>query len=110
MPIPEAILNQLKCCLSNDGHVAIEPILVSCGSSVCKKCVIDSKDEAIKCLSCKENHKKSDLTRGPINKVASSMVQTFLNDLFEYVETATQKCSASIKGILIKNLNTNQNF
>jgi hypothetical protein len=42
MPIPEAILNQMKCCLFNDVHIAIEPILVSCGSSVCKKCVVGS--------------------------------------------------------------------
>ena len=94
MPIPEAILNQLKFCLSNDGHIVIEPILVSCGSSVCKKCLIASKDEAIKCVSCNENHKKSDLIKGPINKVASSMVQTFLNDLFDYVETAFENSSA----------------
>jgi hypothetical protein len=100
MPIPEAILNQMKCCLFNDGHIAIEPILVSCGSSVCRKCVDDSKEEAIKCFGCNEYHKKSDIIKGPLNKVAESLVQTFLNDLFEYVETTTQKCSESVKGIL----------
>jgi hypothetical protein len=103
MPITEAILNQLKCCFSNDGHIAIEPILVSCGDNACKKCVVDSKEEAIKCFGCNENHKKSDLIKGPINKVAVSMVQTFLNDLFDYVETTLDKCSALVKGTLIKN-------
>jgi hypothetical protein len=106
MPIPEAILNQMKCCLFNDGHIAIEPILVSCGSSVCKKCVVGSKEEVIKCFSCNENHKKSEIIKGPLNKVAESLVQKFLNDLFEYVETAIKKCSASVKGILIKNKNS----
>jgi hypothetical protein len=103
MPITEAILNQLKCCFSNDGHIAIEPILVSCGDNACKKCAVDSKEEAIKCFGCNENHKKSDLIKGPINKVAVSMVQTFLNDLFDYVETTLDKCSALVKGTLIKN-------
>jgi hypothetical protein len=105
MPIPEVFLNQLKCCFSNDGHIAIEPILVGCGDNGCKKCVIDSKEEAIKCFSCNENHKKSDLIKAPVIKVAVSMVQTFLNDLFDYVETTLEKCSASVKGILIKNKN-----
>ena len=41
MPIPEAILNQIKCCFLNDGHIAVEPIYVNCGAHACKKCVID---------------------------------------------------------------------
>jgi hypothetical protein len=67
---------------------------------MCKKCVIDSKKAAIKCHSCNENHKKCDIIKGPINKVAESLVQTFLNDLFEYVEIAMKKYSESVKGIL----------
>jgi hypothetical protein len=34
MPIPEAILNQMKCCFFNDGHIAIEPIIASCGGNI----------------------------------------------------------------------------
>jgi hypothetical protein len=103
MPITEAILNQIKCCFSDDGHIAIEPIQVSCGDIGCKKCLIDSEEEEINCFSCNEDHKKSVALKGPINKVAEPLVQTFLNDLFDYVETCIKKCSASIKGILIKN-------
>jgi hypothetical protein len=104
MPIPEAILNQMKCCFFNDGHIAIEPILASCGGNICKKCVIDSKEEAIKCFGCNESHKKGDLLKAPINKLAESMVYSYLNDLFEYMELTLEKCSASVKGILVKNL------
>ena len=57
MPIAESILNKLTCCFSTDGHIVIEPILFSiiCGGNACKKCVIDSEEEAIKCfrLDCK---------------------------------------------------------
>jgi len=80
MPIPEAILNQMKCCFFNDGHIAIEPILASCGGNICKKCVIDSKEEAIKCFGCNESHKKGYIIKAPINKLAKSMVHLFSND------------------------------
>jgi hypothetical protein len=92
MPITEAILNQIKFCFSDDGHIAIEPIQVSCGDIGCKKCLIDSEEEEINCFSCNEDHKKSVALKGPINKVAESLVQTHLNDLFDYVETCIKKC------------------
>jgi hypothetical protein len=100
MSIPEAILNQMKCCFLNDGHIAIEPLIINCGGNVCKKCVVDYNEDVFKCFSCKENHKKVDLKKAPINKLAESMVHTFLNDLFEYVDTILKNCS--VKGILIK--------
>ena len=103
MPIPEAILNQMKCCFLKDDHIAIEPILASCGGNICKKCVIDSKEETIKCFGCNESHKKGDLLKAPINKLAESMVHSFLNDLFEYMELTLEKFSVSVKGILVKN-------
>ena len=99
MPISENLLDQMKCSFHNNGHIAIEPITISCGANACKKCVIDSKEEIIKCFSCKENHKKEDLIKSPISKLAESMVQTFLNDLFEYVEAILEKSAASVKGI-----------
>ena len=99
MPIPEAILNQMKCCFLNDGHIAVEPIIVNCGANACQKCVIDSTEDIIKCFSCKENHTKKDIIKYPTNKLAESMVQTFLNDLFEYVDTILEKSALSVKGI-----------
>jgi hypothetical protein len=103
MPIPEAILNQIKCCFNNDGHFAIQPTSISCGAIACKKCFDDSKEEVIKCFSCNKNHERAELNKAPISKLAEIMVQTYLNDLFEYVETIKKKCIASVKGILIKN-------
>jgi hypothetical protein len=66
--------------------------------------VIDSKKEEIKCFGCNESHKKTDLLKAPINKLAKSMVHSYLNDLLEYMELTLEKCSASVKGILVKNL------
>ena len=52
MEIPETCLNQLKCCAFNDGHIAIEPVLVKCGANACKECIKSTKGEVIKCFNC----------------------------------------------------------
>jgi hypothetical protein len=60
MPIPEEVLNVMKCCLFNDGHIAIEPIPVSCSAFGCKQCLLRSNIEEIDCYSCKGKHKIQD--------------------------------------------------
>ena len=100
MPIPEAILNQMKCGILNDGHIAIEPIQLSCGANGCKKCISSSKDDVIKCFACNGEHQKRDVINSPINKLGETMVHTFLNDLLEYVDNSLKKSSDLISGIL----------
>ena len=39
MSIPKEVLNELKCCFFNDGHIAIEPIFIDCGATGCKECI-----------------------------------------------------------------------
>ena len=98
MPIPESILNQMKCCLFNDGHIAIEPIAINCGGIACKQCINDLKEKLVLCYSCKGKHEKHDMLKMRINKLAENTMHYFLNDLFEYVEAIYQRPSSSIKG------------
>ena len=65
MPIEKEILSKFTCCFLNDDHIAIEPILVSCGAIGCKECIRSSKTEEIECFSCKEKHKTNDLKNMP---------------------------------------------
>jgi|LakMenEpi03Aug12_release.lakeMendotaPanAssembly.Ray.scaffolds.fasta_scaffold2223640_1 hypothetical protein len=67
MPIPDSILNHIKCCLNDDGHIVHEPILLKCGANGCKKCVFGSTDLRFKCFSCDGYHVKSDFLEAPIN-------------------------------------------
>jgi hypothetical protein len=48
----------MKCCFFNDGHIAIEPIPVSCGATGCEQCLLKSNIEEIDCYCYKEKHKK----------------------------------------------------
>ena len=98
MPLPEAVINQLKCCAFNDGHIAIEPVLVKCGANACKECV---KGEVIYCYTCNGTHETKDSINSPIIKSSESMVQYFLNDLFEYTKEIKKTIGSKLSSILI---------
>ena len=99
MPIPEEVLNVMKCCFLNDGHIAIEPILVGCGAIGCKQCVLRSNIEEIDCNSCKEKHRTNDLKNIPVIKPYENLVKSYVSDLFEYVKVNLDKTASSLEGI-----------
>ena len=74
MPISEEVLNEIKCCLYNDAHVAVEPITVSCGAIGCKQCVSTSESEEIECFSCKGKHKTEDFKNTPVVRQVENKV------------------------------------
>ena len=100
MPLHEDILNQLKCCAFDDGHIAIEPVLVKCGANACKECIKTSKEDVIICYNCNGTHETKDLINSPINKLSESMVKIYMNDLLEYaketVKTIDSKLSSNL--------------
>ena len=101
MAIPETILTQMKCCLTQDYHVAIEPILLKCGANACKDCINSSTDEALICFSCHEKHEKKCFQDAPVNKMAESVVQFFLKDLFKDLDEKILNFKQDIKGSLV---------
>ena len=101
MPIPEAILNQMKCCAFNDGHIAIEPVLVKCGVNACKECIKSAKGEVIYCYNCNGTHEAKDSFNLTINKLSESMVQYYLNDLFEHAKENMKTIVSKLSSILI---------
>ena len=102
MPIPEAFLNQIKCCAFNDGHIAIEPVLVKCGANVCKECI--KTTEVINCYNCNGTHEKKDSINSPINNLSESMVQYYLKDLFEYTKETKKRIGFKLSSISFFNL------
>ncbi len=98
MPIPEEVLNVMKCYFLNDGHIAIDPILVSCGATGCKQCLLRSNIEEIDCNSCKGKHKTKDLINTPIIKQNENLVKYYVSDLFEYVKVNLDKTASSLEG------------
>jgi hypothetical protein len=103
MPLNHIILDQLKCCLSNDGHIIIQPVLLKCGGNACQECFQNSDKLEIKCYCCNKNHLKKDLLDSPFNKIADLLVQTSLKDLFEYLEINMKSTIDSLKGFFYFN-------
>ena len=104
MPIAEEVLNEMKCCLFNDGHIAIEPILVSCGNTGFKQCLLNSNNEEIHCYSCKGKHRKQDLINIPVFKSFENLVKYYVSDLFEYVKVNLDKTASSLEGKIERNI------
>ena len=91
----------LKCCFFNDGHIAVEPILVSCGAIGCKECIAVSKTQEIECYSCKGKHPVKDLKNTPVIKPMEDIVKSSLNDLFEYAKGNFEKTFNLLKGKIL---------
>ena len=73
----------LKCCLSND-HVVKEPIRLSCGHSICKKCVPDQSK--IKCKICSVETDKSDFRVDMESVQIKNIIKSSLSGLFDDLE------------------------
>ena len=98
MAIPDQVLNLMKCCFSNDGHIAIEPIPVSCGATGCKQCLLDSNIEEIDCFSCKGKHKTKDLKNIPVFKSVENLVKSHVSGLFEYAKVNLATTASLLEG------------
>jgi hypothetical protein len=100
MPIPEDILKQMKCCLSDDGHIVIEPIVLKCGSNACKQCANNSNESMFKCFKCMEYHEINFLLNAPKNKKVESLIHSFLPDLFKDLKNKLNSTAELLKGLL----------
>ena len=103
MPIDESLLKTLKCCISKDEHIVLDPVLVTeCNSSACKQCILDSKVENVYCYGCKSKHEKTKLLNAPANIFVENLIKNSSNELFEYVD---EKLNDSFKNQNSKLLN-----
>jgi hypothetical protein len=107
MPIPKEVLNVMKCCFFNDGHIAIEPISVNCGAFGCKQCLLVSSIEEIDCYSCKGKHKMQDLINTPVFKTVENLVKSHVSDLLEYIKVRLDKTASSLEGKIERDIQIN---
>ena len=98
MPIPEELINQLKCCLNDDGHIVRDPVVFECGGNACRICINELKLDSAKCYNCAEIHEKKDLINQQKLVDVENIVNSNLNDLFEYVKMNLEKTYDLLKG------------
>ena len=86
MPLEEKLLENLKCCLHDDGHVVIEPLQLKCGGVACQTCVTDKKATTTKCFECKKEHSENDFINTSPNKIAQILIEVNVKDIFKYLK------------------------
>ena len=103
----ESKLNEFKCRLHNDGHIAIQPVLLPCIKKhlACKQCIVDSKEIYINCFGCNKKHEKSNLLlNSSIDKQAEFNIRSNLNHLFEHVNEGIEIISEQLKSKIFSDL------
>ena len=75
--------SDLQCGLTND-HIVREPISLTCGHSICKKCVNDQVK--IKCRICNEETDKSNLQMNKESVPIKNIIKRSLTGLFDDLE------------------------
>lgn len=76
--IPDYVLNEIKCCLHEDQHILLEPVLLKCGGNACKGCIDDHTKSSFKCFKCNLTHDKIDFIE---NKSIESLIRFVMKDL-----------------------------
>ena len=75
--------SHLQCGLTND-HIVREPISLTCGHSICKKCVNDQVK--IQCRICNEETDKSNLQINKESVLVKNIIKRSLTGLFDDLE------------------------
>ena len=108
MSLPDYVLNEITCCLNDDQHILLEPVLLKCGGNACKECINDPNRSSVKCLKCHSIHLRNDFTDC---KVAESLIRYVLKDLSKNLDNEIQSMKDLLKGLLYSFIiNFNLNF
>ena len=103
MAIGNEVLDEIKCCLNNNGHFTVEPVELPCKGFACKKCYQDAinySESKVNCFHCNKKHEKNSLVKTEVNdKSPENLIKTSLNDLLEFVEKKLENTNNELKGI-----------
>jgi hypothetical protein len=96
MSLPDYVLKEIKCCLNEDQHILLDPVLLKCGGNACKECINDPSKTSVACFKCKSSHLKNDFTDC---KVAESLIRYVLKDLSKNLDDEIKLIKDHLKGL-----------
>ena len=97
MSIPENVLKQVSCSLSDDGHIVYEPILLKCGDNACKKCIFESAD-LFNCQICHREHEKKDYIAAPTNKAIDIIIEMYYDKINQNLNSKLKSAKEALNG------------
>ena len=89
MSLPDYVLKQIKCCLSQDEHILVEPVILKCGGNSCKECI---KNDRFECLNCNMKHDINDFVEC---KSTESLIRFVMSDLSQSLDE--EICSIKVR-------------
>ena len=93
------ILIEMKCCFANDGHFVHDPILVTCGANACRNCINNATESMVRCFNCNNRHRRNSLLDAPINNTVKSIIQVYLQELFQNLEETFEARLKELQGL-----------
>jgi hypothetical protein len=91
----EQLLNVTQCVIDADCHIVNDPIALSCGHCICRKCIPKSGIE-LWCSKCKEKN-KYDLNEAKPCLTAQYCLNDKIEVLLDHAKTKYQTFSESFK-------------
>lgn len=79
-------LESVQCAISEDKHIVMCPLGLSCGHTICKKCIPQDQNTQILCIICNEIN-ENNLARSKELSGIKSLIKQNLNALFSIVES-----------------------
>jgi hypothetical protein len=100
MKISDGKLQEFECALSQDRHFIEQPIALTCGHCICKKCVPKELILPLKCNICtKITHR--DIRNDEESVLSKKAFQLSINDLFLQIEKSFTQSMTHLKGNFI---------
>jgi hypothetical protein len=78
-------LNEFYCIFSEQKHFLIDPVTISCGHSICKKCLPRENTTSIRCKICKRLV-SYDANRIKVSRGFKEVLKCFKNEIFTVIE------------------------
>ena len=93
-------LDEFRCCLSDDKHLIIQPILLAkCGHSACKECFHKDNQKVVKCKKF-EVVSEFDFTASQVSTALKISMKFLYEAMFQVLEKETSSKINDLKSYL----------
>lgn len=97
--LSEETLQALQCAMSSDSHFVKQPLSLSCGHSVCKKCVPATEKKQLKCKLCGEIN-QIELDKLSESRAIKQLLKAHFDQLFDIIVARFETSLTNLRGMI----------
>ena len=99
MMLSKEVNQQIRCCLSNNGHVIDDAIsITSCMGNCCKGCIDNLKGNLAKCFNCDKEHEVEELKKMPKCPAVKVIISMVIGELFKEINEKLETARENLTG------------